>query len=166
MDPGSNQRARGIPGTLQAMSESRSGLAALGAIICVALTLVVSFWWLVRDALPGQQHWATQNAESSYTQRTFPRDDLIGSSHVAEDARLWMPRTASYRIVVGESKRYSPWSWAAPNFLAGFLLPRTRNDAPDTGWIICLGCERSTLGPHFEALSDGHNGVVFGRVRH
>jgi hypothetical protein len=108
------------------MTESRAGLAALGAIACVGLALVVSVQRLFNDALPGQQGWSTRNSGRTYAQRTFPGDDLIGSAQVAEDARLWLPPKSSYRIAIGEAKRYTPWAWAAPNFFAGFLLPRKR----------------------------------------
>ena len=163
MDAGPERRVKRDLSTLLSLTESRAGLAGLGAILCVALTLGVSLRWLFHDALPGQQSWSTRNSVASYAERTFPRDELIGSATVVEDARLWMPRTSSYRIVVGENKKYSPWAWAAPNFLAGFLLPRMRDDSPGTEWIFCLGCDIPALGPGFEVLSDGHNGVVFGR---
>jgi hypothetical protein len=131
--------------------------------VCVALTLVVGVRWLFHDVLPGQDHWASLNSSESYAQRTFPSDEFIGSGHVAEDARLWMPPDARYRIVVGAKYENTPWGWAAPNFLAGFLFPRRRVDSETTGWVLCLGCDLSALGGHFKVLSDGGNGVVFGR---
>ncbi len=151
--------------TLLSMTESRVGLASLGVILCVTLTLGVSLRWLFHDALPGQQGWSTRNSNASYPERTFPSDELIGSAKVVEDARLWMPRNSSYRLVIGENKKYSPWAWAAPNFLAGFLLPRRRDDSLSTTWIFCLGCDVPALGVGFEVLSDSGNGVVFGRSR-
>ena len=147
------------------MTDSRVGLARLGAIMCVGLTLVVSLRFLVHDALPGQQSWSTRNSGQTYSERTFPQDELIGSGKVAEDARLWMPLTASYRLAIGEKEKYSPWSWAAPNFLLGFLAPRKRNDSPSAEWILCLGCDVSSLGTNFEVLSNGGNGVIFGRLK-
>lgn len=146
------------------MTQSRVGLASLGAIMCVALALIVSVRWLLDDALPGQQVWSTRNSDRTYMERTFPGDELIGNGRVIEDARLWMPLTSSYRLVIGENERYSPLAWAAPNFLAGFMLPRRRDDSLDTRWIFCFGCEVSSLGRGFEVLSDGRNGVVFGRL--
>lgn len=147
------------------MTESRAGLASLGAIMCVALALVVSGRWLLHDALPGQQSWSARNSNQTYAERTFPSDALIGSAKVSEDARLWMPRDARYRLVIGEKEKYSPWSWAAPSFLAGFLAPRKRNDSPSTKWILCLGCDVSSLGTNFDVLSNGGNGVSFGRLK-
>jgi hypothetical protein len=151
---------------LAALAEGRRGLARLGAAACAALTLVVGANRLFTEALPGQDHWASLNSSLGYTERTFPPDEFIGSATVAEDARLWMPRTARYRLLVGEKyvSENSAWSWAAPHFLAGFLLPREQTDSASAPWIVCIGCDRSALGPSFETLSDGGNGVLFGRI--
>jgi hypothetical protein len=138
-------------------------LARIGVIACVVLTLAVTLRWLFHDALPGQDHWASLNSSETYAQRTFPSDEFIGSGHVAEDARLWMPRGATYRIIVGPKYENTPWGWAAPNFLEGFLFPRKRNDS-DAKWVLCLGCDVGALGPSLHVLSNGGNGVVFGRL--
>jgi len=135
-------------------------VARAGVAFCVVLTLAVSLRWLFHDALPGQDHWASLNSGQTYAQRTFPSDEFIGSGHVAEDARLWMPRDATYRIVVGSKDENSAWGFAAPHFLEGFLFPRHRVDAA-APWELCLGCDASQL----EVLSDGGNGVLFGRSR-
>jgi hypothetical protein len=142
---------------------SGRGLARIGVAVCVVLTLAVTLRWFFHDALPGQDHWASLNSDQTYAERTFPSDEFIGSGRVAEDARLWMPRGASYRILVGSKFENTPWGWAAPNFLTGFLFPRKRDDAT-AKWILCLGCDAGALGRTFHVLSDGGNGVVFGRL--
>jgi len=142
---------------------SARNLARIGVIACVVLTLAVTLRWLFHDALPGQDHWASLNSSQTYAERTFPPDEFIGSGHVAEDARLWMPRSATYRVLVGSKYQNTPWGWAAPNFLAGFLFPRKRDDVK-AQWVLCLGCDVSSLGSGFQVLSDGGNGVVFGRI--
>jgi hypothetical protein len=134
-------------------------VARVGVVFCVALTVAVCLRWLFHDALPGQDHWATLNSSQSYAERTFPPDDFIGSAKVAEDARLWMPREADYRVVVGEKYQNSPWGWAAPHFLEGFLFPRHRIDSA-APWVLCLGCG----SPSIRVLSDGGDGVLFGRT--
>jgi hypothetical protein len=137
-------------------------LARVGVVFCVVLTLAVCVRWLFHDALPGQDNWASLNSSENYNERTFPSDEFIGSGHVAEDARLWMPSHASYRVLVGEKYENSAWGFAAPNFLEGFLFPRRRVDL-SARWVFCLGCEVASLGAGFHVLSDGGNGVVFGR---
>jgi hypothetical protein len=156
--------ARELRREVASFGESLVGIARLGVVLCAALTLVVGVWWLFNDALPGQDHWASLNSSQSYMERTFPSDEFIGSGHVAEDARLWMPRDARYRVLVGQKYENSPWGWAAPNFLAGFLFPRKQAESGSASWVFCLGCDVSALGEGFERLSDGGNGVVFGRV--
>ena len=138
-------------------------LARVGVAFCVVLTLAVGVRRLFNDALPGQDHWATLNASQNYNGRTFPPDELIGSGRVAEDGRLWMPSDASYRVVVGANYKYNPWNWAAPHFLEGFLFPRHRVDST-APWVFCLGCDVRSLGDHFKVLSNGGNGVLFGRT--
>ena len=63
----------------------------------------------------------------------------------------------------GRSMKNSAWGFAAPHFLEGFLMPRHRVDSLDAPWVYCLGCDIATLGAGFHVLSDGGNGVMFGR---
>ena len=138
---------------LASFGESRAGLARLGAVAFVALLLITSLFRLFDDALPGQDHWATLNSSETYAQRTFPSDQFIGSARVAEAARLWMPRNARYRISVGPQYVRTPWGYAAPSFLTGFLLPRHRVLGGPAPWVICIRCDRAALGPSFDVLS-------------
>jgi hypothetical protein len=135
-------------------------VARVGVVFCVAVTLGVCLRWLFHDALPGQDHWATLNSSQTYAERTFPPDEFIGSGHVDEDGRLWMPRDATYTVVVGEKYQNTAWGFAAPHFLEGFLFPRRRVDGA-APWVICLGCGSRGV----RVLSDGGNGVLFGRTR-
>lgn len=135
-------------------------VARVGVAFCAVITLAVCLRWLFHDALPGQDHWASLNSSQTYAQRTFPSDELIGSGHVAEDARLWMRGDATYRIVIGSKHENTAWGFAAPHFLEGFLFPRRRVGA-EAPWLVCLGCDTSQL----HVLSDGGNGVLFGRAR-
>ena len=137
-------------------------LARVGVAFCVVLTLAVCLRWLFHDALPGQDFWASLNSSQNYNERTFPPDEFIGSGRVAEDGRLWMPSDASYRVVVGAKYENTAWGFAAPHFLEGFLFPRHRIDS-SAPWVFCLGCDLASLGPGFQVLSNGGNGVVFGR---
>jgi hypothetical protein len=129
------------------------------------LALVVGVNRLFTEALPGQDTWASLNSSLGFEARTFPAAQLIGSGAVAEDASLWMPRDARYRVLVGRKYKGTPWGWAAPHFLAGFLLPRKQTTSQSTRWVICIGCDVSSIGRPFKVLSDGGNGVLFGQVR-
>jgi len=125
----------------------------------VALATSVS---ALTDALDGSAFWADRNSSLDYAARSVPYAEAVGSQKVAEDARLWMPEDATYRIVNAPDLQ-GPLEWAAPDFLAAFLLPRRQTDGK-TPWIFCFHCDPSTLGGDFEVLSDGGDGVLFGRL--
>jgi len=139
------------------------GVARLGVVLCVALGVVVALHGL-SDSLHGSSFWADRHSAFDYTSRSVPREDVVGSQKVVEDARLWMPSAASYRVVAGPEVT-GPMQWAAPAFLQGFLLPRRQTQSEDAPWVFCYRCDTSALGGTFEPLSDDGKGVVFGRVQ-
>lgn len=138
------------------------GVLRLGAVLCVGLALA-AVAGAYRDALDGSDFWADRHSDLAYVERSVPTERAIGSQQVVEDARLWMPEDATYRIVAGPDLE-GPLEWAAPGFLAGFLLPRRQTDFEDAEWVFCYLCDPEELGDGFEVLSDGGNGVLFGRV--
>ena len=89
-----------------------------------------------RSSTSGQ----TLNASLTYRDRTYlPGQGLAGDWRVLEDARLWMPREATYRVVeepgVGqETQRYARF------FLLGLLLPRRQVDSAKAEYAFCYGC--------------------------
>lgn len=137
-------------------------MTRLGVAICVAIAFLVVPGAL-RDALDGNRFWAERNASLGYMARSVPFAEAVGSPEVAEDARLWMPEDATYRIVQAPDLS-GPLQWAAPDFLATFLLPRRETDEEDAEWVFCYLCDPSELGEGFEVLSDSGEGIVFGRV--
>ena len=140
------------------------GVIRLGVVLCVGLALVVAASRYFSDALDGSDFWADRHSALDYTTRSVPPEEAVGSKKVVEDARLWMPEDASYRIVAAPDLQ-GPLQWAAPDFLAGFLLPRRQTESDDTPWVFCYLCDQAELGERFEVLSDGGNGVLFGRMR-
>ncbi|HXG76902.1 MAG TPA: hypothetical protein VNJ53_10060 [Gaiellaceae bacterium] len=91
---------------------------------------------------------------------------LVGDPRVIEDARLWMPEEATYRVVTGPNVRLrKPATLESAIALVRFHLMPRRLVAGPAGWVLCYGCRRSLLGDRFQVLSDGGNGVVFGRMR-
>lgn len=138
------------------------GVVRLGVAICVLLGLVVLPGTLT-DALDGNRFWADRNAGLGYMERSVPFAEAVGSPEVAEDARLWMPEDARYRIVQAPDLS-GPLQWAAPDFLASFLLPRRQTEDEDAAWVFCYSCDRAELGGDFEVLSDSGDGILFGRI--
>ena len=139
------------------------GVARLGVVICVVVATGVAIP-AFSDALNGSDSWADRNAGLSYASRSVPTREAVGSQKVVEDARLWMPEDATYRIEVAPDLQ-GPLQWAAPDFLAGFLLPRRQTGSADTPWVFCFSCDVAALGEDFEVLSDDGSGVLFGRIR-
>jgi len=136
-------------------------VARFGVVICVVVATAVTVG-AFSDALDGSDFWADRNSALDYTSRSVPYQEAVGSRKVAEDARLWMPEDATYRIVTAPDLQ-GPLQWAAPDFLAGFLLPRRQTESTETPWVFCFSCDVAALGEDFEVLSDDGSGVTFGR---
>jgi hypothetical protein len=132
-----------------------------GVVLCVAAAAYIGAARL-DDTVAVFDFRADLNASASYRDRTYlPGRGLAGSWRVLEDARLWMPRDASYRVVEGpaaglETRRYARF------FLLGLLLPRRQTDSASAPFVFCYGCTRSTLGPHVHVLSRSRD-LLFGR---
>jgi len=136
------------------------GVMRLGVVLCIGLAVTFAAT-AYSDALEASDSWADRNSSLGYASRSVPFEAAVGSQKVVEDARLWMPEDATYRIVTAPDLE-GPLQWAAPDFLAGFLLPRRQTESEDTAWVFCFQCDTSALGERFDVLSDGGNGVLFG----
>jgi len=139
------------------------GVVRLGVVLCIGVAVAVAVAGFT-DALDGSDFWADRNSSLDYASRSVPGADAVGSQKVAEDARLWMPEDATYRIVKAPDLQ-GPLEWAAPDFLAGFLLPRRQTESEDAPWVFCYRCDTAELGEGFEVLSDDGDGILFGRMR-
>lgn len=139
-----------------------NGVLRLGVLICVVIGFALVPGAL-GDALDGNRFWAERNASLGDMARAVPFEEAVGSAEVAEDARLWMPEDATYRIVQAPDLS-GPLQWAAPDFLATFLQPRTQTTDEDAEWLFCYSCDTDDLGEGFEVLSDSGTGVLFGRI--
>jgi hypothetical protein len=137
----------------------------IGVVVCVAVAVVLAALRL--DEVQGLFDFrADQNASLGYLDRLYADGGVAGSQRVVEDALAWMPPDATYRVLVGPHMTgVAPFTrLVAEDFLEYFLLPRRRAESEPTPWVFCYGCDVSALGPSFHVLSDGGNGVLFGRV--
>ena len=141
----------------------RDVVVRVGVVVCVAVAAYVGAARL-EDTIAVFDFRADLNASLTYRDRTYlPGLGLAGDWRVLEDARLWMPSGATYRVVEepginSETRRYARF------FLLGLLLPRRQVDSPSAEYAFCYGCTPSTLGRRFEVLSKSRD-VVFGRFR-
>jgi hypothetical protein len=137
----------------------------VGVVACVALACLIGAGRL-DDAVAVFDFQADTNAVSTFSDRTYPEiDGLAGWAKVVEDARLWMPEDASYRLVDGPGIPTATSFDSLRIYLDVLLMPRRRTPLESVPWAFCYGCTRSTLGPEFEVLSDSGQGLVFARRR-
>jgi hypothetical protein len=137
----------------------------VGVVACVAVACLLGAGRL-DDALAVFDFQADTNVAATFNERTYPQiDGLDGGPRVMEDARLWMPEDASYRVVDGPSVPTEVTSGSLRIYLDVLLMPRRRTQLESVPWAFCYGCTRSTLGPEFEVLSDSGHGLLFARRR-
>jgi hypothetical protein len=145
---------------------SASSIAVrVGVIACVAVACLIGAGRL-DNALAVFDFEADSNAVATYSDRVYPEVDGLESwARVIEDARLWMPEDASYRLVAGPSVPVGTTTGSLRIYLDVLLMPRRRTELESEPWVFCHGCTRATLGPAFEVLSDSGHGLVFARRR-
>jgi hypothetical protein len=137
----------------------------IGVVACVAAAGLVGVGRL-DTALAVFDFRADENHSRTFVERTYPEiDTLPGASEVLEDARLWMPDDARYRVVYGSPELERRLGNVA-FFLFILMWPRTQDQVePEPSWTFCYRCTRSSLGPEYEVLSDSGQGLIFARRR-
>jgi hypothetical protein len=136
----------------------------VGVVACVAAACLLGGGRL-DDAVAVFDFQADTNVAATFDQRTYPEIvELPGSPRVFEDARLWMPEDATYRVVDGP-RAQAVLAGSVRTFLDVLLMPRTRTQRESEPWVFCYGCTRSTLGSRYEVLSDSGHGLLFARRR-
>ena len=135
-----------------------------GVVACVSAACLLAAGRL-DDTVAVFDYRADLNAAATFNERTYPEIEFLpGGSEVMEDARLWMPEDANYRVVVGpDGSEYQASSLRT--FLLVLLMPRSRTESESASWSFCFGCSPSTLGPEYEVLSDSGHGFLFARRR-
>jgi hypothetical protein len=136
----------------------------IGVVACVAAACVLAVGRL-DDAVAVFDFQADTNVAATFNDRTYPElDGLPGAARVMEDARLWMPEDATYRLLDGPSSVERTFI-SLRTYLDVLLMPRRRTQVESVPWTFCYGCTRSTLGPEYETLSDSGSGFLFARRR-
>jgi hypothetical protein len=146
-------------------ARARGVVARVGVVVCVAVLCLVGAGRL-DDAVAIFDFRADANATATFRERTYPRSPWVaGSARVMEDARLWLPEDAEYRVLQGREPSAAPNSGFGAHFLRTLLLPRSQTDSDSARWVFCYRCSRTTLGPRYEVLSDSGDGFLFARLR-
>lgn len=137
----------------------------VGVVACIAAASLVGAGRL-DDALAVFDFRADTNVASTFNERTYPEiAELPGGARVMEDARLWMPENARYRVIRGPRPPWKLTSGSLRYFLLVLLSPRTQTQLESVPWVFCYGCTPSTLAPKYQVLSDSGHGFVFARLR-
>lgn len=128
-----------------------------------AVVVAVSALARLDETLGLFDYRADRNAGLTYLDREYGDRGWAPDRRVIEDARLWMPQDATYRIVLGPKWDNLDGTVAA-DFLRYFLLPRRDTESGSTPWVFCYACDLSEEDG-FEVLAAGRDGIRFGRVR-
>jgi hypothetical protein len=137
----------------------------VGVVACVAAACLIGAGRL-DDAVAVFDFQADSNAAATQSDRVYPVvDGLDGWARVVEDARLWMPEDASYRVVDGPRVPAGTTPGSLRIYLDVLLMPRQRTELESAEWALCYGCARDALGTGFEVLSDSGHGLVLARRR-
>ena len=134
----------------------------IGVVACVAVASLLGAGKL-DNAVAVFDYRADTNAAATSNERTYPEIEFLpGWARVMEDARLWMPENAAYRVVDGPN---APSLRSGPlrTFLLVLLTPREQTPESAAEWAFCFACTSSTLGPEYEVLSDSGRGFLFAR---
>lgn len=137
----------------------------IGVVLCVAVAGCVGAGRL-DNAVAVFDFRADVNDAATFSERTYLDSPWVaGEWTVMDDARLWMPKDATYRVVQGPLFDRAVHSGQGPDFLRGLLLPRRETNSESARWVFCYDCDESTLGSGFEVLSKSRDGFLFARVR-
>jgi len=105
------------------------------------------------------------NASLSYADREIAGgNSVLADQLLAYEARSIVPPGEPYRVVIGSklTKQASLPTTSLPGWLQYFLLPRRQEGK--ARWVICYGCDPSSLGGAYTAVWSDDYGISVGRV--
>jgi hypothetical protein len=140
----------------------KRGVSGVIVVLCVALSLTVV------GARYGKALSQLGDTASSNSSLSFDDREIAGGNSVVVDqlaayqARALIPVTDPYRVVVGPALRGATELTDANigGWLRYFLMPR--RPAEDARWVICYGCDSSTLGNRYEVRWRDDKGISIG----
>jgi len=149
---------------LSSFLEWPHGIARLGVLLCTALALVVGLVYFAKavDTLGDR---ARTNAAQNFDDREFAGGNaLVVANRPLYEARALIPEDETYRVVTGPDVEGATELTASfiDHYARYFLMPR--RPSPDARWIICYGCDPSSLGASFEVLLEDEAGILVGRL--
>jgi hypothetical protein len=149
-------RIRESLGRIDPRIEWPHGLVRLGVASCVAVVAALGLAYFVRalDRLDGD---AGRNAAANFDDRSFGGGNALGVDKEAlEEARGWIPRDGTYRLVV------STHATNIGQFARYYLMPR--RPKPDARWVLCYRCDLSRFDDRLDVVYKDDAGVTLGRL--
>jgi hypothetical protein len=142
---------------------ARQIVVRVGVVACAAAACLIGAGRL-DDAIAVFDFQADANERSTFNDRTYPGIEwLPDGADVMDDARLWMPETATYQVVHGPGDSAVRRTRSLRHFLLALFLPRRPTQLESARWVFCYSCTPSFLGPQYEVLSDSGRGFLFAR---
>lgn len=146
------------------MVRFRDLVVALGVVTCVGIAIAVSVLKL-HNVLGVFDARADNQASFGYAERAHTYEGWSpAGGEVLEDARLWMPENARYRVVFAPGYDRRGSQDFTRDLLLAFLLPRRPTTSENAKWLFCYGCDAKTLGERYEVLASVPGGPTFGRL--
>jgi hypothetical protein len=140
-------------------------LARAGVIVAVAATIAVGAVYYVR-AISQLGDTATSNSSLAYDDREIAGgNSVIVDQAAAYQARSLIPSNATYRFAIGPGlrSRTDLTEKYAGDWFRYFLMPR--RPRIDAHWVICYGCDTSTLGGSYAVRWRDDQGISIGELR-
>jgi hypothetical protein len=109
---------------------------------------------------------ASTNSKQSYDDREIAGgNSIVVDQQAAYQARALIPENARFRVVVGPHlrERTDLTETFVGDWFTYFLMPR--RPADDASWIICYGCETSSLGRPYKPRWSDDVGISIGRLQ-
>jgi hypothetical protein len=143
-------------GRIDPRSDQPRGLVRLGVALCVAIAVAVGLVFFAK-AVDKLGVDASANAEANTDDRALAGGTSLGVAQEALiEARGLIPERAAYRLVLG------PDATNIGQFARYFLMPR--RPSADARWVLCYGCDLSSLDADLEVLWRDDAGNAVGRL--
>lgn len=141
------------------------GIARLGVAMCVAVAVVWGVVYFVR-AVDRLGDAAELNSALNFDDREFAGgNSLVVDKAALYEARAIIPKDEPYRVVAGPGIQGATdlTEDYIDQYARYFLMPL--RPSPDARWIICYGCDLSSLANTLEVVWRNDAGIMLGRVR-
>lgn len=137
----------------------------LAVILYVVVAVSVGLVYYVK-ALSHLGDTASSNSSQSFEDREIAGgNSIVVDQQAAYEARALIPEAQTYRVATGSRLREATelTEGYVGSWFTYFLMPRRPSDG--ARWIICYGCDPSTLGASYEVRWQDRKGISILQLR-